>query len=64
MLNGLDTDDRIDDEEYGQLFPEEAEFIAWVECMERDYEEETLFKINRLAAHATALDREEELVDG
>ena len=63
MLNGLDTDDRIDDEEYGQLFPEEAEFIAWVAGMERADEDENLFKINRLAAHAAALDREEEMVD-
>lgn len=63
MLIGLDTDDRIDDEEYGQLFPEEAEFRAWVECMERRYEEENLFKINRLAARAAALDRAEEMVD-
>ena len=63
MLVGLDIDDRIDDEEYGKLFPDEAEFQAWVECMERDYEEENLFKINRLAAHAAALDRAEEMVD-
>lgn len=63
MLIGLDTDDRIDDEEYGQLFPEEAEFHAWVTFMEQKHEEENLFKINRLAAHAAALDRAEEMVD-
>ena len=56
-------DDRIDDEEYGQLFPEEAEFQSWVVCMERNDEEENLFKINRLAADAAELDRAEEMVD-
>lgn len=63
MLNRLDTDNRIDDEEYGQLFPDEAEFQAWVECMEQEYEEENLFKINMLAAEAAELDRVEEMVD-
>lgn len=45
-----------DDEEYGRLFPEQAEFNAWVEAME----EHDLNVINLLATEAAEADREVE----
>lgn len=59
MLKGLELADRIDPDEYDQMFPEEAEFTAWVRSME----ERDIKLINRLAARAAALDHAEEMVD-
>lgn len=59
MLKWLEMADQIDPDEYEQMFPEEAEFVAWVRSME----EKDINVINELAAHAAALDRAEEMVD-
>lgn len=59
MLKGLELADQIEPDEYELMFPEEAEFAAWVRSME----ERDINVINRLAAHAAALDRAEEMVD-
>ena len=59
MLKGLELADKIDPDEYKQMFPEEAEFAAWAQSME----DQDINEINRLAAEAAELDRAEEMVD-
>jgi len=59
MLKGLELADKIDPDEYEQMFPEEDEFAAWVQSME----DQDINEINRLAAEAAELDRAEEMVD-
>lgn len=59
MLKGLELADMIDPVEYAQMFPEDAEFAAWVSAME----ERDINLINMLAAEAAELDRVEEMVD-
>ncbi len=48
-------DDLIPCEEYNAIYPEESEFWAWVDSMERDF----VNKINDLALEAAELDREQ-----